>query len=84
MRRVCMNCIVGLNLYNNLKYNFKAQMEAKIQKKALFYKEKEVNLLEDKFSRIFISLESFDGKQITEKLDISLDTPMKEVEKLTN
>jgi len=59
-------------------------MEAKIQKKALFYKEKEVNLLEDKFSRIFISLESFDGKQITEKLDISLDTPMKEVEKLTN
>jgi len=34
--------------------------------------------------RIFISLESSDGKHVSEKLDVSMNTTIKDMEKLTN
>ena len=35
-------------------------------------------------TRIFIALESYDGKKIQEKLDVKLNTSIKDIEKITN
>ena len=35
-------------------------------------------------TRVFIALESYDGKKVQEKLDVKLNTSIKDIEKITN